>query len=120
MKTINLYITEKLKINKDSKLSAHDMYYVIPRYNIFTECMKKYEHNKIDTNNKRDVGFILWVSDIKYLLKKYHDYITKYPNDFNIYEIPNEYDTCDTFKDDIEKFRIKIEDLTKIKNEDFK
>lgn len=120
MKALYNFLFEKLHLNKDIKVSGHDMYFVIPRNNVFSECMLKYERNIIHTNNERDTGFILWGPDIKYLLKKYHDDITKYPNDLNIYEIPDEYDTWNTFKEDVEKFKIKIEDLTKIENEDFR
>ena len=120
MKPLYSFIFEKLHLNKDIKVSGHDMYYVIPRNDAFKECMKKYENSRINTNNHGDTAFILWEPDIKYLLKKYHDDITEYPDDFNIYEIPDEYDTCDTFKNDVEKSIIKIEDLTKIKNEDFR
>jgi len=119
MKDINNYILEKLHLSKDTKTSVRDIYYVIPRSDVFKECIKKYENSKINTNNQGDTGFLLWEGDIKYLLKKYNYDIKPFPQDLNIYIIPDEYDSRDIFKDDIEKFKIKIQDLEKINNEDF-
>ena len=120
MKDLNDYIIEKLKINKDTEISIRDIYYVVPRCDVFKECKKKYEDSKINANNQGDTGFILWEGDIKYLLKKYNYDIEQFPDDFNIYIIPDEYDSRNIFKNDIEKCKIKIEDLEKINNEDFK
>lgn len=121
MKNINHYIFEKLKIDKDIKVNKkHDMYYVIPRSDIYKECIKKYELSFVNTNNYGWSGFILWDKVIKSLLKKYKEYLDKYPENFTIYEIPDKYNNTEEFKNDIEKKVLNIENLTKIENEEFK
>ena len=115
MKRINTYITEKLKLNKDTELED-TMYYIVPRGDMFKECKENYE--LIRPNNVGDYGFILHESDIKYLLGKYYH---RSGNNIEIYKIPQEYkDKLDLFKNDIEKWKVKIEDLLRLENEEFK
>lgn len=122
---ISNYITEKLSLRKGVQRAEHDMFFVIPRSNIFIECMQKYKgHGKrayaYDNHNHSEVGFILWKPDIKYFLKKYNDIISKNSEMFCIYDIPYDYKTTDTFLDDLENEKLHIEDLEKLDNEDFR
>ena len=114
MKRINTYITEKLKLNKDTE-PEDTMYYIVPRGDMFKECKENYE--LIRPNNRGDYSFILHESDIKYLLEKYY---RRSGNGINIYKIPEEYKgKLDLFKNDIETFKIDVYNLYKIENEEF-
>ena len=119
MKNLNNYIFEKLKINKDTKTDNHDMFYVIFLGDMFEKCRKTYDLSMVKNNNQGTIGFILWNVEIRNLLIQNNKLLEKYPRYLNIYEIPNDYDTWDVFKKDIESGKLKIEDLNKIKNEDF-
>ena len=120
MKNLNNYIFEKLKINKNTKTDNHDMFYVIFLGDMFDKCRKTYELSMIKSNNQGTLGFILWKVEIRNLLIQHYKLLENYPKYLNIYEIPNRYNDWEEFKKDIESFKLKIEDLNKIENDEFK
>ena len=113
MKTINLYILEKLKINKNSQINKltddelldvdpKDYLFVVPYGDGFQDLADKYGETYIVSKYDETAGWIL---------PKEEADNEEFVRDYDVFIIPDKYDTIIQFMRDYEGGHIKLEDL---------
>lgn len=104
MKSLNIFILERLKINKDIKV--REFCIIIPYNNDYNRLIKQYKENFVFSQHN-DNCFILDLDTAKELSNKFDCTFTK------IYKIPNNI-SIEDFKEDYEDGTITIEDLEEL------
>ena len=103
MRNLNNFIIERLKLNKDTKISNNNFSekncIFIPFDDIYDELMNKYNKYRIN----QDQGFVIFIIPIE-VVKNY-----KYSHGRAVYKIPDKYNDFDELKDDYIKGKLKID-----------
>lgn len=113
MKTINLYILEKLKINKNSKIKEltddefldadpKDYLFVVAYGDGFQDLADKYGETYIVSGFDETAGWILPKAEAD------ND---EFQRDYDVFKIPIKYDTIVQFMRDYEGGHITVDDL---------
>ena len=113
MKNLNNYIIEKLKLNKNSQdekldddefLDADpgDYLFIVPYGDGFQDLANEYGETYIVSGYDETAGWIL---------PKVEADNDKFIRDYDVFNIPDKYDTIVQFMRDYESGKIKVEDL---------
>lgn len=116
MKNLNHYILEKLKLNKNSQAEkltdeefldadTKDYLFVVPYGDGFQDLADKYGETYIVSGYDETAGWILPKSEAD------ND---KFIRDYDVFNIPDKYDTIVQFMRDYEGGKITVEDLNLI------